>query len=345
METATLTSSFIGTSNRGFALYAQDEVRRLIPGTKCTELSDQEVFLMQCPISREEVIARFGAEEPIFVRHLHPVDATTELNRQESDLHRLAALVSREWSFRTGERLAIQVRKQDRLELPYSPAQVREALTDKLEQLFQIEPVPREAERIVSVYVTADTAYVGLSAPSDNLSDWAGGAVRFQREEDQISRAKFKLLEAEQEFGLDLAAFSNGLDIGAAPGGWTSLLLERGLRVTAIDPGDMHPSLVKHPKLTIYRRNARDVQFPPQSFDLLVCDMSWSPLQMAKLLIPLLDALRTGGTAIVTLKLMHGKPFQTVKDTSRTLAPYLELVRAKQLFHNRDEVTLFLIKR
>jgi 23S rRNA (cytidine2498-2'-O)-methyltransferase len=135
------------------------------------------------------------------------------------------------------------------------------------------------------------------------------------------------------------------LDIGAAPGGWTSLLLERGLLVTAVDPGVMHPSLIQHPRLTIHRANAGDVQFPDHSFDLLVCDMSWSPRQMAQLLLPVLDSLRPGGTAIITLKLLHGKPFQTVKDISRTFASKLELIQAKQLFHNRDEVTLFLLKR
>lgn len=345
MDTEIRTSSFIGTSNRGFALYAQDEIRRLFPGAKCTELSEQEVFLIGLSTSREEAIGKFITDEPIFLRHIQPVDAAVPILRNETDLFMLSSYVSSNLTFQSGERVAIQIRKQDRLELPYSLTQVREALSEKLEQYFQVATVPKDAERIVSMYFTSETAYIGLSTPDENLSDWAGGAIRFQREAEQISRAKFKLLEAEQEFGLDFSAFSAALDIGAAPGGWTSLLLERGLRVAAVDPGDMHPSLLKHPQLTIYRKNASDVTFPDQSFDLLVCDMSWSPLQMAKLLIPLLSALRVGGTAIVTLKLMHGKPFQTVKDTSRTFGPQLELIRAKQLFHNRDEVTLFLLKR
>jgi 23S rRNA (cytidine2498-2'-O)-methyltransferase len=345
LDTANLTSRLIGTSNRGFALYAQDEIRRLFPGAKCSELSDHEVFLMQLPVSMEQAISVFKANEPIFLRHIQSIDATAALLLNESDLFLLSSFVIKNLVFHSGEQIAIQIRKADRLELPYALSQLKESLSDKLEQIFQVTTVPKDADRILSVYLTDETAYVGLSLPEDNLSDWSGGAIRFQREAEQISRAKFKLLEAEQEFGLDLAAFSNALDIGAAPGGWTSLLLERGLNVSAVDPGDMHPSLIKHPHLTIYRKNAGDVTFPKQAFDLLVCDMSWSPLQMAKLLLPLLDALRTGGTAIVTLKLMHGKPFQTVKDTSRTFAPYLELVRAKQLFHNRDEVTLFLLKR
>ena len=94
-------------------------------------------------------------------------------------------------------------------------------------------------------------------APEDMLSDWPGGAVRFQREEGQISRAKFKLLEAEREFGLHYAKYQQALDIGAAPGGWTSLLLERGLRVTPSIQQSLHPTLLAYPTLTYLKRMLR----------------------------------------------------------------------------------------
>jgi 23S rRNA (cytidine2498-2'-O)-methyltransferase len=345
VNTANTTASFIGTANRGFALYAQDEIRRFIQGAKCTELSEQEVFIFHVPLSKQQAIAAIHENQPIFLRHIQPVDSSCSLTIETSDIELLSEYIRTSVPFRSGIQIAVQIRKQDRLELPYSPVELRESISSMLESHYQIETVPRNSDFILSVYLTDEQAYIGYSKPEDNLSDWSGGAVRFQREPDQISRAKFKLLEAEHAFGLDYSAFSQALDIGAAPGGWTSLLLERGLHVTAVDPGHMHPSLIHHPKLTILRENAGDVTFPDHSFDLLVCDMSWSPRQMAKLMLPMLDALRPGGTAIITLKLLHGKPFQTVKDTSRTLAPQLELVQAKQLFHNRDEVTLFLLKR
>ncbi|WP_127584533.1 SAM-dependent methyltransferase [Paenibacillus koleovorans] len=347
MEAASSTSSFIATSNRGFSLYAQDEIRRLFPGAKCTELSRDEVFLVRLPIAREAAIARMtGLQEPIFVRHLQPVDFernNIQSGEQADDTMQdaLEALPR----FRHGAKLALQLRKQEGLELSAELSELRQTAADRLNARDGIVSVARDSDLILSMFWTADSLYAGVSAPEHNLSDWSGGAIRFQREENQISRAKFKLLEAEQEFELHFEAYEFALDIGAAPGGWTSLLLERGMRVTAVDPGEMHPSLLHNPQLTILRKNAGDVSFPAGAFDLLVCDMSWSPRQMAKLLMPLLDSLRTGGTAIVTLKLMHGKPFQTVKDTSREFAAQLELVRAKQLFHNRDEVTLFLLKR
>ncbi|MGZ4134509.1 MAG: SAM-dependent methyltransferase, partial [Tumebacillaceae bacterium] len=123
------------------------------------------------------------------------------------------------------------------------------------------------------------------------------------------------------------------------------LLLDRGVKVTAVDPGDMHPSLLEDPNLTYLKKNASEVTFEQGSFDLLVCDMSWSPKQMAKLVTDLLDGLESGGTAIITVKLMHKKPFQTVKETVAAFGEEMELLRAKQLFHNREELTLYLKKR
>ncbi|MBW7458995.1 SAM-dependent methyltransferase, partial [Paenibacillus sepulcri] len=207
------------------------------------------------------------------------------------------------------------------------------------------EPAMQSPDLILSIYAGPEEFYVGWGTPEEQLSDWPGGAIRFQREDGQISRAKFKLLEAERTFKLDFAEYGEALDIGAAPGGWTHLLLDRGLRVTSVDPADLHPSLASYHRLTYLKKNASDVKFNPETFDLLVCDMSWSPMQMAKLVLEQIDALSPGATAIITLKLMHKKPLQTIRDVIAKLESAFVLIKAKQLFHNRDEITLYLIKR
>ncbi|MEF3301625.1 SAM-dependent methyltransferase [Paenibacillus sp. GYB003] len=333
---------FVVTSNRGFAAYAQDELRALVPGTKFEELAAGETYVMRIPLGRDEAIRRIVRHEPIFLRHMHPIDRTVPCGGTNADMRAIADAIGD--MFPAGERsAAIHIRRTEKWKGGFESGELRTAIVEKL-QSFGTETVVKDANRIVSVFLTPDVAYIGVSAPADNLSDWPGGAVRFRKEEGQASRAKFKLLEAEYAFGLDLADYKKALDIGAAPGGWTSLLLERGAEVTAVDPADLHPELLSHPKLTFLKRNAGDVQFREHSYDLLVCDMSWSPRQMVKLLVPLLNALKPGGDAIVTLKLMHGKPFQTVKDSVRAMQPTMELRKAKQLFHNRDELTVYLRK-
>ncbi|GIQ63228.1 hypothetical protein PACILC2_17960 [Paenibacillus cisolokensis] len=66
---------------------------------------------------------------------------------------------------------------------------------------------------------------------------------------------------------------------------------------------------------------------------------------MSKLVLNLADALAEGATAIVTVKLMHRKPFQTIRETTARLSQAYRVLRAKQLFHNRDEVTLHLARK
>ena len=340
-------TQWIGTVNHGFAQYAQEEIRRLIPDSKFSVLEPGEVFLMRTERPYEEVAAALRGQEPIFLRHVQPAAYQLPIDRTRADLDKMIDFVQGLDLFQTGEKLAIQVRKVPAAKFEYTPYGVKEALDPILAETHGVEPVLRgaDSDRILSIYLTADTMHIGLSRPEDNLSDWSGGAVRYQREEGQISRAKFKLLEAEERFGLDFSSFENAVDIGAAPGGWTSLLLERGLSVTVIDPGDLDASLLQNPRLRYLKKNASEVQFDPDTFDLLVCDMSWSPKQMAKLVKELLPALQSGGTAVITVKLMHKKPFQTVRETVAGFGDELELKSAKQLFHNREELTLCLSKR
>jgi 23S rRNA (cytidine2498-2'-O)-methyltransferase len=341
-----VTTTWIGTSNPGFANYAQDELRRLFPGTKCTPLIPNEIYLIMAAVPGELFIRTIREQEPLFLRHIQPVELVIQRAGNDSVtdvLTSLARWIDVASQIQAGQRIAVQARKASGLEPELAPGAVK-AVIDELLLEKQAIPVVQNAELMISVFAAADAIYAGVSSPDDNLSDWSGGALHYRKEEGQISRAKFKLLEAEQRFGLDLSQFHSAVDIGAAPGGWTSLLLERGVEVIAIDPGDLHPSLLGHPKLSFFKRKAGEVRFRESQFDLVVCDMSWSPKQMAKLIIELLPALQHGGAAIITLKLMHGKPFQTVKDTVRMLEPALKLQRAKQLFHNRDELTLYFIK-
>jgi 23S rRNA (cytidine2498-2'-O)-methyltransferase len=343
----TISAKCLGTSNHGFAQYAQEEVRRLFPAAKFTLLVPTEVFLFEVPVDLKEVLSTLKDQEPIFLRHVQPVHQEWELHRSEADLDQLKIWLGQAASLGligSCEKVAVQVRKEERANVPYAPFTVKAALDEVIVAGLQSEPVVRHSDYIVSVYVSANKMFAGISKPSDNLSDWSGGAIRFLKEEDQISRAKFKLLEAEQRFGLDFQYARAALDIGAAPGGWTSFLLERGLRVTAIDPASMHPSLQGKPNLTIYKKNAADVKLRQDEFDLLVCDMSWNPRQMARLVADLLYALQSGGTAIITVKLMQKKPFQTIRELMQIFESSLHLIKAKQLFHNREELTLYLQK-
>jgi len=338
-------SAFIGSSNPGFSPYAMEELRRRWPDIALSGLAPGETFRLSLEgTSDRDLVRLLRRDEPIFLRHLFPVREELAIPEQAEEvasaLVRFAGSLSSETN---GAKVAVQVRKSQDSPFPFSSAEARDLMVPALLEAGA-EIVSRDADWIVSVYAAKKSLYLGLSAPADNLSDWPGGAVRFRREEGLISRAAFKLLEAEQTFGLPFERFTNALDLGAAPGGWTSVLLERGLRVTAVDPAGMDESLAGHPRLRHLRQNAADVAFAPGTFDLLVCDMSWDPHHTARIVKQIAPALSAGASVIVTLKLMYKKPMQTIADLLASYEETFDIRRVKQLFHNRDEVTVWMRK-
>ncbi|WP_209860483.1 SAM-dependent methyltransferase [Paenibacillus shirakamiensis] len=339
------TSRFICTANHGFAPYAQEELRRKFGALKSTVLVPGEVFLATLDFSSEEVTERLTQELPMFLRHIFPVQVQVGITDKDlgQAMDQLGSCLKRIDELQ-GKIISVQARKASQEAWPGTSSEFKEAIQFVLQDIVQQFAV-KEAEWVVSVFITNDSIFAGISKADHNISDWNGGAVRFQKEEGQISRAKFKLLEAERVFDIDFRSFRNALDIGAAPGGWTSFLLERGLQVTAVDPAKMHPSLLDSPQLTYVQKNADSVKFRDHEFDLLVCDMSWSPKLTAKLVTELLYSLVPGGTAIVTVKLLSKKPLALIRDVMDTFdQAHMQIQRSKQLFHNRDEITLYMIK-
>lgn len=339
-------TDYIATANPGFAPYAMEELRRKFPGLKLSGLAPGETFrITEGSLPPGDFIRSLRRDEPIFLRHLFPVDEETEAaadpTQTASAMERYARSLADRVSGRT---VAVQVRKSQDSPFPFSSAEGRDLIAPVLRELGA-DPQTKDTDLVLSVYAAKKSLYLGLSRPEDNLSDWPGGAVRFRREEGLISRAAFKLLEAERTFKLPLDRFVNALDLGAAPGGWTSVLLDRGVKVTAVDPAEMHPQLAGHPRLRHLRNNAAELSFAPGSFDLLVCDMSWDPHHTCRIVTELAPALSAGASGIITLKLMYRKPLQTIADLLAEYGQAFDILRAKQLFHNREEITIWVRRK
>src|SRR5207253_8728200 len=95
-------------------------------------------------------------------------------------------------------------------------------------------------------------------------------------------------LEALEVFGVTLPTKGRALDLGAAPGGWTRLLLEAGLHVVAVDPANLDPRLATQPRLEHYHGYAEhyleEAIKTHGSFDLIVNDMRMDARDAARLL-------------------------------------------------------------
>jgi len=342
-------SIWIGTSNRGFGKLAMNELSRLFGKVKTQSLSPGDVYRFEVDMPRDEALEKIRGNVPIFLRHLQPVDRWLEAPRTvEEALVSIAESIAEAGLPLKGRKVAVQARKAEGATAPIAdvaPVDVKRTIDAVLEETYGAIPTVQDMEFIISVYLTRASTYIGWSQPEENLSTWSGGAVHFHKENGDISRAKFKLMEAELVFGLDFGDYHSALDLGAAPGGWSSFLLEKGLRVTAVDPAELHPALLRESGLTYLRKNAADVEFPADEFDLLVCDMSWDPVKMAELVKRLLPSVSADGLILTTVKLLHGKAFATLREVESVLEPAATLVNARQLFHNREEITCLWRKK
>jgi 23S rRNA (cytidine2498-2'-O)-methyltransferase len=201
-------------------------------------------------------------------------------------------------------------------------------------------------------FLDSTSVHAGFSEP-DNASPWLLGIPRLKFPAAAPSRSTLKLEEAFLSFlSTDerhafLREGATGVDLGAAPGGWTWQLVKHGLNVTAIDNGPMDAALmqtgqVEHLKVDgFHYRPARPVSW-------LVCDMVEKPTRIAELCAGwVADGL--AAHAIFNLKLPMKKRFEEVQLCQDIIAQRMGTrayhLRIKQLFHDREEVTAWLYLR
>ncbi len=291
-----------------------------------------------------------------FVRHFCPILIAVPLALSAADLDRLERgarallpLLDPTCSYSVQTRLVLP--REGAKGWPYGRFDVNQRLAAILSSSGAPLNV-RQPEQVLSVVCApgpdpTPTAYLGLSRTVDNLSAWAGGERRFKRETGQISRAEFKLLEALEVFSLSLPAGGSALDLGAAPGGWTRVLRQHGLRVVAVDPADLHPRIVADPAVTHVRQTAQAFLSRPTSkrYGAILNDMRLEASESARLMARAAAWLEPGGLAIMTLKLPNRGVQRVVSQSLQILQKRFLLEGARQLFHNRHELTVALRRR
>lgn len=193
----------------------------------------------------------------------------------------------------------------------------------------------------------SDQAVIGLSDPA-NASPWPGGIPRLRLPSAAPSRSVLKLDEAlglflgSEERAAWLRPGRRAVDLGAAPGGWSWLLLERGLKVEAVDNARLAPAVAGHPRLTHHRADGFTWR-PRGQVDWLVCDMVARPHRIAALTAAWLER-GDCRHALVNLKLPMKRRWSSAREHLATLAAALPpggRLSARQLYHDRHEITVF----
>jgi 23S rRNA (cytidine2498-2'-O)-methyltransferase len=326
----------------------QSAIRNRQPAIENTALAPG-VLLLELPGTFTELVAAFREQPPLFIRHVQPVQIEVPLAGEAADLEGLAA-AARELAPRLQpeQSFSVQSRLFTDARLPYGRFEVNERLAALLRERSGAAVDVRAPEQILSVAVMPATAYLGLSRAADNLSAWAGGAMRFAREPEQVSRSEFKLLEALAVFGLTLPSQGLALDLGAAPGGWTRLLRRAGLLVTAVDPGDLDARVAADPGIRHLRIPVQEYQCRRGEFSVIVNDLRMDARDSAHVMLNVATRLTEGGLALMTVKLPSTRgagtrsPEPAAHEAIDLLRRRYTLLGARQLFHNRSEITVAL---
>ena len=205
--------------------------------------------------------------------------------------------------------------------------------------------------RLHIFFTDSATAWLGISDPA-NSAPWPMGIPRLKAVHGAPSRSAQKLAEALQVFLTPeerderLHEGITGVDLGAAPGGWTWVLVRHGLQVTAIDNGKLAPEVMASGQVEHLRADGLTWR-PRRPVHWLVCDMVEKPARVAALMADWLAGEHCS-ELVFNLKLPMKKRYEELElckgliaeRLAREQMPYALSIR--QLYHDREEVTCHL---
>jgi 23S rRNA (cytidine2498-2'-O)-methyltransferase len=256
---------------------------------------------------------------------------------------------------REGRRLRLHVVERDRFAPGSEPMgfvpgawarAAREALLPGTESLFEAEAEARPGDRVLDVIAVEEGEWwVGWHEHTPFHSPFPGGNPGLELPAEAPSRAFLKLEEAILWSGARLREGQRAIEIGSAPGGAAYALLARGLEVIGIDPGEMAPGVLAHPRFRHIRSLAgrSPARELPDSAQWVLLDVNTHPeiaLHEAEVIVRHYPDSLLG--VLFTLKLNEWKMAAEIPSwRGKVRAMGMTRVRATQLPHNRQEITVF----
>ena len=205
--------------------------------------------------------------------------------------------------------------------------------------------------RLLLTFKSGREVFVGL-AEANNCAMWPMGIPRLRFPREAPSRSTLKLEEAWHHFiprddwDKRLAPGMTAVDLGAAPGGWTWQLVNRQIRVVAVDNGPMAEDLM-YLGLVEHQRADGFTFKPRHPVHWMVCDIVEKPARNAALIETWLGE-GWCREAVVNLKLPMKQRYAEVVRLLERIDDSLKArglkvsIGCKQLYHDREEVTCHL---
>jgi 23S rRNA (cytidine2498-2'-O)-methyltransferase len=201
--------------------------------------------------------------------------------------------------------------------------------------------------RLHVCFIDGDHALLAIADPRDS-APWPLGIPRLKLLPDAPSRSALKLEEAllallaPEEHEALVKPGMRAADLGAAPGGWTWVLTREHLQVTSVDNGPLRQHVLDTGLVEHLRADGFHWK-PEKALDWMVCDMVEQPRRVAERMG---EWFAQGWCrhAIFNLKLPMKKRWDETRlclELFQARAGRPLLIRAKQLYHDREEITVF----
>ena len=148
--------------------------------------------------------------------------------------------------------------------------------------------------------------YLGEFRSSLLTSKVPGGFSIAELPPESPSRAYLKVIDGLNYMGMKLPPGDYALEVGSSPGGATYALLQLGLRVEGIDPGEMHPLCLHHPKFIHHKISIQDfhVSSLKDHVQWLYVDMNLAPEGSLREIEKIINTIRPSlKGAFITLKM------------------------------------------
>lgn len=337
-----ISSHLLFSADETYLHAAIQELHELYPDARVRPVGADLGSIEAEGLAIAELAAACRERPVIFVRHLFREAGAVSLTNITS-LEDVVAIALETWSaLPVAPAVALQVWGSGEARIPFRTDELWHALADGL--TTRGTDVARSGrDQILTTCVTPAGIIFGLNGLGNALADWPGGRVRLAKPKGQISRSEFKLEELFRMGELELPRSGIAVDLGASPGGWTRILRQRGLSVWAVDPAALDPRIARDAEVHHVRTTAGPfLSSTTLEPDLIVNDMRMTAELSASVMLSASRVLKPGGLAVQTLKIAPDRALATVRSALRMLRQEYEVVFARQLHHNRNEVTVVL---
>jgi len=313
-------------------------------------------FQFHAPEHAERFIREVAVSDTIFPRQMFLVLDTIAIEDKSDRIGPVLNALAQSDSYRCGTLFVDYPDTEDGKALAKLcrkfTVPLRQALRAK-EYLTRKEQLKLPALHVF--FISGEACYVGVSQATMR-SPFENGICRLKFPPKAPSRSTLKLEEAlltmlsEQERSALCRPGARAVDLGACPGGWTYQLVSREMHVEAVDNGKMDEDLMAT-GLVDYRAEDGFKYRPQQGHvALLVCDMIEQPDRVAQLMASWL--VKNWGThAIFNLKLPMKRRYETVYGAIQAVeaklasANIMATIKVRHLYHNRDEVTVAVLRK